>query len=152
MKVILAADHRGFELKEKLKTYLTHEGYDVHDAGAPSLDPSDDFPDFAYPAALMVAERTEEYRGIFMCGSGMGMDILANKIKGIRATVAYSTDAVVHGRAHDDVNVITLPADFMEEDEAKRIAKLFLETSRSDDERHVRRRAKITAIEAKHLI
>jgi len=151
MKVILAADHRGFKLKEELKDFLTQEGYTVEDMGAFSEDSSDDFPDFAFPGAKNVAENPAENRGIFLCGSGMGMDVVANKVKGVRATVAYSLESTKHAREHDDVNVITLAADVLSFEEAKDISVAFLTTKLSTEERHHRRLEKIATIEEENF-
>lgn len=111
-------------------------------------DPSDDYPDFAYPVAKAVAADSGA-RGILLCGSGMGMDVVANKVRGIRATVAYSPDSVVHARTHDDINIITLAADVLTPDEAKQMAELFLATELDPDERHARRLRKVAEVEAK---
>ena len=145
-KVFIAADHRGYALKERLKTYLGNKGFVVEDKGAFEEDPNDDYPDFALPVARAVAADPES-RGILLCGSGMGMDVAANKVRGVRATVGYSSESVVHARAHDDINVITLAADVENEADAERLADLFLATPFSGEERHVRRLEKIAAIE-----
>lgn len=146
MKVVFAADHRGFALKESLKTYLVASGHDVADAGAATLDPADDYPDYAYPAAQMVAA-TPGSKGILICGSGMGMDIVANKVKGIRAAIAYSKAAAMHGASNDGVNVITLAADTLDEGMAREIVDAFLSTLLGQEERFLRRLQKIATIE-----
>lgn len=146
MKVILAADHRGFALKESLKSFLIGAGHDVADAGAAALDPTDDYPDYAFPAAQMVAAAPGA-KGILICGSGMGMDIVANKVKGIRAAIAYSKAAAIHGASNDGVNVITLAADVLDEEGAREIADAFLATTLAPEERFLRRLQKIEAIE-----
>ena len=107
MKIFIGADHRGYPLKEALEAYLLEKGHTIEDKGAFELNPTDDYPDFAYPVAKAVAEDPSA-RGILLCGSGMGMDVVANKVRGVRATVGYSKDAIHHARAHDDINVITL--------------------------------------------
>lgn len=150
MRIVLAADHRGFKLKEDLEIFLKALGHEVEDVGAHDLDPNDDYPDFGYPAALMVAAAPGS-KGILICGSGMGMDIVANKVKGIRATVAYSKDGAVHGASHDGVNVITLAADILEEDEARDIVLAFLATPLMREEKYIRRIQKIATIEDQHL-
>lgn len=150
MHIILAADHRGFELKEALKAYLSGEGYDVSDVGANAYDAEDDYPDFAYPAAQMVAASPGS-KGILICGSGMGMDVVANKVKGVRATVANSKDAAIHASSRDGVNVITLPADIMQIDEAKEVVHAFLTTPLIREEKYTRRLQKIATIEDQHL-
>jgi ribose 5-phosphate isomerase B len=150
MKIILAADHRGIELKDALKTHLAANGHDVDDVGAHAIDANDDYPDFGYPAAQMVAAAPGS-KGIFICGSGMGMDIVANKVKGIRATVAYSKEGAVHGASHDGVNVITLASDVVGIDEAKEIVDAFLATRLMQEEKYARRIQKITTIEDQHI-
>lgn len=146
MRVYLGADHRGFKDKEALKAFLIEGGHEVEDKGAFEENPTDDYPDFAYPVAKAVAE-DDDARGILLCGSGMGMDVVANKVRGVRATVGYSKEAIVHARAHDDINVITLAADELSEEEVREYAKIFLSTERDPDERHQRRLDKISKIE-----
>ena len=150
MRIVLAADHRGMKLKDELKAHLTGTGYEVEDVGAHTVNDEDDYPDFGYPAAQMVAA-VPGSKGIFICGSGMGMDIVANKVKGIRATVAYSKDGAVHGASHDGVNVITLASDVIGFDEAKEIVDAFLSTPLQREEKYVRRIQKITTIEDQNL-
>ena len=150
MEIILAADHRGFALKEKLKTFIETAGHRVHDSGALSYDANDDYPDFGHPAALMVAATTGS-KGILICGSGMGMDVIANKVKGVRATIAYSKQAAEHGASQDGINVITLAADVLSEETAKEIVETFLATSLKPDEKYTRRIQKITTIEEGHF-
>lgn len=150
MKIVLAADHRGFKLKEDLKVFLMAHGHEVEDVGAHDIAPEDDYTDYGYPAAQMVAAAPGS-RGIFICGSGMGMDIVANKVKGIRATVAYSKEGAVHGASHDGVNVITLAADVLDEDEARSIVGAFLATPLTRAEKYIRRIQKITTIEDQHF-
>lgn len=150
MKIILAADHRGLELKNGLKAHLISTGHVVEDVGADEYDAQDDYPDYGYPAAQMVAAAPGS-RGIFICGSGMGMDIVANKMKGIRATVAYSKDSAIHGASHDGINVITLAADVFGLEEAKAIVDAFLSTPLAQEEKYIRRIQKIATIEDQHL-
>ena len=148
--IYIGADHRGFQLKEKLKEYLLLQGKEPEDVGAYSQKMDDDYPDFAYAAALKVAENPEGNRGILLCGSGMGMDVAANKVRGIRATIAYSKNAAIHSRTNDDVNIITLAADVLLFEEARGIVEAFLTTDFSKEERHVRRIKKIEEIESKN--
>ena len=149
MKIFLGADHRGFELKEKLKEWLKDHSYAVEDLGARELVPDDDYPDYAVAVARKVAEDPENNRGILLCGSGVGMDIAANKVKGIRATVTWNEQSAEHARTHDDVNVISLPADWTSPQDAAEIVRTFLETKFSGEERHARRLQKIEEIERK---
>lgn len=147
MKIFLGADHRGFELKGKLKEWLKDHGYGVEDLGARKLDPGDDYPDYAIAVAEKVAEAPNDYRGILICGAGHGMDIAANKVRGIRATVVWNTESVARAREHNDVNIISIPADWTQPEPAKEMVKIFLETPFSDEERHARRLKKIQEIE-----
>ncbi|HEY4497205.1 MAG TPA: RpiB/LacA/LacB family sugar-phosphate isomerase [Candidatus Paceibacterota bacterium] len=151
MKIYLGADHRGFSLKEALKRALIRDGYGVEDVGAFVQDPNDDYPDFAYAVAQKVAKTPEENRGVLICGSGMGMDVVANKVKGIRATVAYSKESAAHARTNDDINIITLAGDVLSFDEAVKITDVFLKTPFSNEERHLRRLEKITKIEEENF-
>ena len=150
MKILLAADHRGFDLKEMLKAYLAGRGHTVEDVGARSYDVEDDYPDFGYPAAQMVAA-SPGAKGILVCGSGMGMDVVANKVKGVRATVVRSKDDAVHAAGRDGVNVITLAADTISPDLAKEIVEAFLTTPLMPQEKYARRLHKIAIIEDEHL-
>lgn len=150
MKIVLAADHRGFALKEGLALFLKAEGHTVEDVGAHEHTAGDDYTDFAYAGALLVAS-DPSLRGIFFCGSGMGMDIVANKVKGIRAVIVKSVEEAQYARTHDDVNVITFAADHTDDDEVRAIVKTFLDTPFSTEERHVRRVQKIRDIEAENF-
>ncbi len=151
MKVFLGADHRGFDLKEKLKEWLAAKGYEVHDLGAHRLDSGDDYPDMALAVAERVAESPDEHRGVLLCGSGGGMDVVANKVRGVRATVAGSREAAEHVRARDDVNVISIAADWTPPETAREIVRVFLETEFGKAERDIRRLKKIQEIEAKNF-
>lgn len=150
MRIYLAADHRGFSLKEEIKKYLVDGGYEVEDVGAFEYDESDDYPDFAYKAALEVVKDISN-RGIMVCGSGMGMDVTANKVRGIRATLAYSKVSAAHARTNDDINVISLAGDVLQLEEAKEIVSTFLTTNFSGEERHARRLKKIEEIESQNF-
>lgn len=149
--IYLGADHRGFALKEELKKHFLREGRKAEDAGAYTHELNDDYPDFAYAVAVKIAENPEKNRGILICGSGMGMDVVANKVRGVRATVGYSYGAAMHARTNDDVNVITLAADELNFNDAKEIIDAFLTTDFSGEERHVRRLKKIEEIEERNF-
>ena len=123
----MAADHAGFELKERLKRYLETQGYEVVDTGAHSLQPGDDYPDFAFPAARMVADG-EVDRGIVICDSGIGVDIVANKVPGVRSALVHDEELAKRTREHNDTNVLALGAVFVDAEKAERIAKNWLET------------------------
>lgn len=156
MKIVFAADHGGYELKESLKPFVVSLGHEVEDVGAHTLDLSDDYPPFVMAAARKVAEHPEETRGIVIGGSGQGEAFAANRIRGVRAVVYYGepmrkqTDAdgnelsmIESTRNHNDANVLSLGGRFLSIDEAKAAVKKWLETAFSGEERHMRRHAQI---------
>lgn len=144
--IYIGSDHRGFELKERLKKRLVDNGLTVTDLGNDHLDPQDDYVDFAQDVAEAVKGSVGN-KGILLCGSGAGMDMVANKVKGIRSALVFDTQRAVQAREHEDANVITLPADILDEQQAYEITKAFLETGFSGEERHVRRLEKMGKIE-----
>lgn len=147
MKVYLGADHGGFELKNKLSAWLVQQKYDVVDCGNTKLEPTDDFPDFAFAVADRVAADPEG-RGILLCRSAGGVMIAANKVKGVRAVVGVNPTDVVHNRDHNDVNVLAIAGDYTSEGEAKQLITVFLTTPWAGAERMARRLDKIKAREA----
>ena len=144
MKIAIGADHAGFALKEKLRRRLAGEGHDVVDFGTDSGD-SCDYPDFAQPVAREVAQGRSD-RGILVCSTGIGMAMAANKVDGIRAAPAQSEDEVRMTREHNDANVLTLGAKYLDEDRAAGLIEVFLNTEFSGG-RHARRVAKIAQLE-----
>ncbi len=150
MTIYIGADHRGFNLKERLKAVLVDEGYVVTDFGAATLTPDDDYPDYALAVAKKVGADPMQGRGIVICGSGFGVDIVANKVDGVRAGLAMSSDHAYQGRHDDDVNVLALAADFVDEETAVKIVKVFLTTPFAKEEKYARRLEKVRAIEANH--
>ncbi len=145
MRVYLGADHRGFTLKEKIKSWLEQEGVEVIDVGAYEFNEEDDYPDFAIKVAKGVIG-DKGSRGILLCGSGHGVDISANRFKEIRSILGFNLEVVKQGREHEDANVLSLPADWIEVELAKRMVKLFLETEFSRERRHERRIEKLGRI------
>lgn len=143
--IFLAADHKGFQLKEKIKKWLSEWGYDYEDMGAFELDPSDDYPVYAKKVAESIVE-TED-RGILVCGSGVGVDEVANKFDGIRSGLAISKEQIYAARNDDNINVLALASDFTFEEESKEIVKTFLDTEFADEERFNRRLSEIGEIE-----
>lgn len=143
MKVYLASDHAGFELKHALVQFLNLLGHEAVDMGPTSLDPTDDYPDFILPAARKVAE--EACFGVILGGSGEGEAMAANRIKGVRAAVYYggSLDIVKLAREHNDANVLSLGSRFLSAGDAEAALRMFLDTPFSGDERHVRRITKL---------
>lgn len=146
--IFIGADHRGFELKEILYQRLKDEGYEITDLGNHLLDPSDDYVDFAQKVAEATSESPEN-KGIILCGSGAGVDIVANKIEGVRSALVFDIKRAVQAREHEDANVISLPADTLDTEVAYEIVRAFLHTPFSGEERHIRRIQKIEEIEKK---
>lgn len=150
MTIYLGADHGGFALKETIKPWLREWGYQFEDCGAVSFQPEDDYPDFAFMVAQKVAQtakRDEAAMGVLLCRSGCGMAISANKVEGIRAAAVSSVQEAQHAREHNDANVISLAADWIDETVAKESLHAFLTTPASQEERHQRRIQKISAFE-----
>lgn len=146
MKIGLAADHGGFEMKEKLLPVLRQWGYEVIDFGARRHDPEDDYPDLVAPLARAVAAGEVE-RGIALCGSGVGAAITANKIAGVRAALINEVYSAHQGVEHDDLNLICLGGWVTGLALARDLIKVFLEARFSGTERHRRRLAKIARLE-----
>ncbi len=144
MNIAIGADHGGFDLKNQLRDALIAAGHQVHDFGTNSAE-SSDYPDYAGPVARAVADGAAE-RGILVCGSGVGMAIAANKVRGVRAAVGVTEEAVALTRQHNDANVLTLGARFTDPATAQNLVKTFLETP-FEAGRHERRVAKISELE-----
>lgn len=144
MNIYIGSDHAGYDLKEKLKVFLAKLNINTIDKGAFTFDENDDYPDFIIPVAEAVA-RDDNSLGIILGGSGQGEQISANKIDGIRAVEYYggNTEIVRLGREHNNANILSLGARFINEEEAKEAVKLFLETPFSYKESHMRRINKI---------
>jgi len=143
-KIALAADHAGFEEKEKLKSALTDLGIDFVDMGTNSPD-SVDYPDYALKVGRAVA-KGEFDQGVLVCGSGTGMAIAANKVHGVRAAVAWSPDIARLAREHNNANVLSIPARFIGDDQAKEILKAWF-AAEFEGGRHERRVEKIEEAE-----
>lgn len=139
-KLGICSDHAGYELKEYLKQVLDEKGIAYQDFGTNSPE-SSDYPDFAHPMALAV-EAGEVYPGIAMCGSGNGIAMTLNKHQGIRAAISWEAELARLGRAHNDANVVVLPARFISREEAKKVVEAFLETP-FEGGRHEKRICKI---------
>jgi len=141
LKIAIGSDHAGFKLKEIIKKFLAGKDYIVKDFGTFSEE-SCDYPDFAKPVAKAVAAGKFD-RGILICGSGVGVTITANRVKGIRAVNAYNTYIAKQSREHGDANVLCLAGKKTGKDLALKMVKIWLETPFSSEERHVRRIRKI---------
>ena|SRR3989344_4787359 len=147
--IYLGADHRGFELKERIKKRLLDEGYEVIDLGNNHLDPADDYVDFAHSVADATSSNPSN-RGVLFCGSGAGVDMVANKVEGVRSALVFDVSRAVQARQDEDANVISLPADTLDEESAYEIVKTFLETEFSGEPRHKRRLEKMQKVEEEH--
>lgn len=146
-KIYIGADHRGYKLKEKVARWLFDWKYDFEDMGADYLNPGDDYTVYAQRVASMVADSPNS-RGVLLCGSGVGVDVVANKFDGVRASIGKNKEQVKAGREDDDMNVLVLAADYTQENEARDMLKAFLETEFAAKKRHKRRLADIKKIEA----
>ena len=146
MRVHLGSDHAGFDLKARLVERLTELGHEPVDHGPAEYDAVDDYPPFVLRAAEGVAKDPGSL-GVVLGGSGNGEAIAANKVKGIRCALAHSEDTARLGREHNDANVVSIGARMHDEATAVRLMEAFLETPYSDEERHTRRIAMLTAYE-----
>jgi ribose 5-phosphate isomerase B len=148
MKIYLGADHRGFTLKEKIKKWLEKQNIDHEDLGAYKLDGADDYTLYAEKVASIVSDNTPDARGLLFCGSGVGMDIAANKIDGAKASFGLDANQVAAGRKDDDMNILVFAADYVREEEAKKMLEAFLSTKFDGKVKHKRRLEEIKRIEA----
>jgi ribose 5-phosphate isomerase B len=144
MRIALGSDHAGFELKEKVAPLLESAGHDVVDVGTDSEE-STDYPKYASAAARMVAEGDAE-RAVLVCGSGVGVSIVANKVDGVRAVNAHDPDEAEMSRRHNNANVLALAGRRLEEGDAAAIVERFLATE-FEGGRHERRVGQITQVE-----
>jgi len=146
MKIYLGADHAGFKLKEQVKKYLTNSRYEILDLGAKKFIKNDDYPDYAFKVGKMVSLPRGDF-GILFCGSGQGVCIAADKIKGIRAVAVSNPRDAKITREHNDANVLCLSGWELSFGEAKKIIATFLNTPFSKEKRHLRRLKKIQQLE-----
>jgi ribose 5-phosphate isomerase B len=149
--IYLASDHRGFQLKEAIKQFLAARSIAAEDRGAFAYDAGDDYVDFAAEAAAKITANPAEHRGIFICGSGQGMSIVANKFRGIRAALCWNTREAQQSRRDDDANILVLAADAYDEAQAQEIVAVWMDTPFSGEERHIRRLREIGDIEARNF-
>ena len=147
--IYVASDHAGFYLKEEIINFLKEEGVDCVDIGPSCFDKEDDYPDYIIPAAKKVAENPSENKGIIIGNSGQGEAIAANKVAGIRTVLFYGgpEEIIVLSKIHNDANVLSLGAHFINSDEAKNAVKLWLQHKFFNENRHIRRINKINDFE-----
>jgi ribose 5-phosphate isomerase B len=152
MTIFIAADHRGFDLKNKLIEYLQEKNIRVEDMGNYQYDPLDDYPDFAKKVAQAVLQNPKDFLGIVICGSGVGVSIVVNRFKGIRCALGFSPDQVKHAKENDHINVLALASDYFKENGgengkglelAKKLVDIFIETQPKMEEKYLRRIKKI---------
>jgi ribose 5-phosphate isomerase B len=149
MLIYIGADHRGFALKQVLKSYLGSVGYEVIDMGNNKLDENDDYPEFALRVAKEVSRDPSLGEGIVICGSGVGMDVVANKFRNVRCSLCFSPNQAMAARNDDNANILSIPADFIDEDVAKKIVSVWLQTKFDGADNHARRIKQIGEIELK---
>jgi ribose 5-phosphate isomerase B len=148
MRIVVGADHAGYELKEALKSTIESLGHTVVDVGTHSTQ-AVDYPDFAEAVGVAIKDGRAD-RGILICGSGVGASIAANKLPGIRAAVCHDTYSAHQGVEHDDMNVLTLGARVIDRDLARTLVENFVGAKFSGEERHVRRLNKVLTLESKY--
>ena len=151
MKLVISSDHAGFPLKEAVRANLAKAGHEVLDLGAYTVEPEDDYPDFAEKVGEAIKEGVAA-RGILICGSGVGVCVAANKIPGIRAAICHDAYSAHQGVEHDDMNVLVLGARIIGSSLAYELALAFIGASFQGKEARFRRRfEKVLAIEAKYI-
>ncbi len=150
MRIAIGADHAGFTMKNDISALLRGLGHEVLDLGAHQPDPSDDYPDFAEAVGKAIVEGKAE-RGVLICGSGVGVSVAVNKFPGIRAAVCHDAYSAHQGVEHDNMNVLVLGSRIIGSELARELVRTYLAASFSGDERHVRRLAKVDAIERRYL-
>tara|TARA_Y100000310_G_C20512210_1_gene729438 strand:- start:564 stop:1004 length:441 start_codon:yes stop_codon:yes gene_type:complete len=144
-KIYLGSDHAGFQLKEKIKKWLDKKNIAYEDLGNKKFDKLDDFPDYAIKVSKKVVKMKS--RGVLICGSGQGMCITANKIKGIIAAPAWDYASAQHAKEHDDANIICFGAEFVSERLAKRMVDVWLNSKFKSARKYSRRIKKIKKLE-----
>lgn len=145
--IYIGADHGGFSLKKHLKQYLTRKGYEVNDEGNTKLEPLDDYVDFAVKVAENIKKNPETDRGILICRNGVGVCIAANKIAKIRCGLGFNPEMVKYSSLHDNINILSLPADYVSEKEAEEMVEAYLTTDFSREVKYQRRLDKISDLE-----
>ena len=147
MLIYIGADHRGFQLKESLKKILKERNYEIIDVGNVEYNEADDYPDFARLVARAVSQDSLNRRGVVICGSGVGVDMVANKFDGARSALVNNVEQAILSRKDDNANILALAADFINEESAEEILIAWLKESFSGEEKYKRRIEKISEIE-----
>jgi len=149
MRIAVAADHAGFEVKDEVVRFLRELGHEVQDLGGDGTDLSDDYPDYAVLVGDALRSGAAE-RGVLVCGSGVGVSIAANKMPGIRAAICHDHYSAHQGVEHDDMNVLVLGGRIIGGQTAKELVRAFVDARFSGEERHIRRLGKVQAIEDRY--
>jgi ribose 5-phosphate isomerase B len=149
MKVVIGSDHAGFQLKNAMGDFIRMVGHTVLDVGAFNENPSD-YPDYAEAVGRAILEGKAE-RGVLICGSGIGASVAANKLIGIRAGICHDTYSGHQGVEHDDMNVVVMGSRVIGEKLAEDVVRAFLQAKFTNEERHMRRLAKVHTLEVRML-
>lgn len=147
--IYIGADHGGYELKEKIKEWLAEDNIETEDLGANGFNPEDDYPDFIIPVAEKVVSEPGSL-GIILGRSGNGEAIAANKVSGVRTALCLNEEMARKAKEHNNANIISLGADYINPEDVRKIVKTFIETPFSNESRHVRRLKKIEEFEKSH--
>ncbi len=145
MRIVVGADHRGYEMKDQIAANLKQAGHEVLDVGTHNAE-SVDYPDYARAIGEALTDGRAE-RGVLVCGSGVGASIAANKIRGVRAAICHDTYSARQGVEHDDMNVLCIGAVVVDSELALELVQAFLDARLSDEERYRRRLEKVTEME-----
>lgn len=150
MTIFISADHGGFDLKNSLIEYLHEKNIRIEDLGNYQLEPEDDYPDYAKKVAQAVLQKPEEFLGIVICRSGVGVAIAVNRFKGVRCGLGFEADQVKHMRENDHVNILALAADYLRSngngpglEKAKELVDIFISTKPKDQTKYLRRIKKL---------
>lgn len=143
MAIFVGADHRGFELKNKLIEYLQEKNIRVIDMGNFEYDPVDDYPDYARKVADAVKKNPGDSVGILICGSGVGVTIAANRYSGVRCCLGFDVGQIKHARENDHVNILSIASDYFDFEQAKSFTDIFLNSEPKIEEKYIRRLKKL---------
>lgn len=146
--IYISSDHKGFDLKNYLVSEMASQGLGIVDLGPHSLDPNDDYPDFAKLVSEKIQEDPENL-GILICANGVGMTIAANKFRGVRAALSWNPAHAASSRTDDGANVLVLPANYIDNQQALAVAQTWLSTNFSGEDRHIRRLVKVSDLDNK---
>ncbi len=146
MTIFIGADHRGYQLKDKIISYIQDKNIRVEDLGNYTYDPDDDFPDYSQKVAQAVLQNPSEHLGIVICGSGAGVSIAANRYKGVYSVVGINPAHVGDSRRDDHINVLAIAANFTTEEDAQKMVDVYLETKPAHTPKYIRRLKKVDAV------